>query len=79
MPRAMQKRNGMEDTEDIYSLDSLFNNSGVTDNAYLSAMLNGQEYIGAPIYFFFHLGTDVLTEKNQVMNLDEIAKGHWSC
>ena len=73
MPRAMQKRNGMEDTEDIYSLDSLFNNSGVTDNAYLSTMLNGQEYIGAPIYFFFHLGTDVLTEKNQVMNLDEIA------
>ena len=55
-------------------LDSLFNNSGVTDNAYLSAMLNGQEYIGAPIYFFFHLGTDVLTEKNQVMNLDEIAR-----
>lgn len=74
MPRAMQKRNGMEDTEDIYSLDSLFINSGVTDNAYLSAMLNGQEYIGAPIYFFFHLGTDVLTEKNQVMNLDEIAR-----
>ena len=74
MPRAMQKRNGMEDTEDIYSLDSLFNNSGVTDNAYLSAVLNGQEYIGAPIYFFFHLGTDVLTEKNQVMNLDEIAR-----
>ena len=74
MPRAMQKRNGMEDTDDIYSLDSLFNNSGVTDNAYLSAMLNGQEYIGAPIYFFFHLGTDVLTDKNQVMNLDEIAR-----
>ena len=74
MPRAMQKRNGMEDTENIYSLDSLFNNSGVTDNAYLSAMLNGQEYIGAPIYFFSHLGTDVLTEKNQVMNLDEIAR-----
>ena len=74
MPRAMQKRNGVEDTEDIYSLDSLFNNSGVTGNAYLSAMLNGQEYIGAPIYFFFHLGTDVLTEKNQVMNLDEIAR-----
>ena len=74
MPRAMQKRNGMEDTDDIYSLDSLFNNSGVTDNAYLSAMLNGQEYIGAPIYFFFHLGTDVLTEKNQVINLDEIAR-----
>ena len=74
MPRAMQKRNGVEDTEDIYSLDSLFNNSGFTDNAYLSAMLNGQEYIGAPIYFFFHLGTDVLTEKNQVMNLDEIAR-----
>ncbi len=74
MPRAMQKRNGEDDTEDIYSLDSLFNNSGAYDNAYLSAILNGQEYIGAPIYFFFHLGTDVLTEKNQVMNLDEIAR-----
>ena len=74
MPRAMQKSNGMEATEDIYALNSLFNHSGVTDNAYLSAMFNGQEYIGAPIYFFFHLGTDVLTEKNQVMNLDEIAR-----
>jgi outer membrane protein OmpA-like peptidoglycan-associated protein len=74
MPRAMQKRNGEDDTEYIYSLDSLFNNSGAYDNAYLSAILNGQEYIGAPIYFFFHLGTDVLTEKNQVMNLDEIAR-----
>lgn len=74
MPRAMQKRNGVEETDDIYSLDSLLNNSGVSDNAYLNAILNGQEYIGAPIYFFFHLGTDVLTEKNQVMNLDEIAR-----
>lgn len=72
MPRAMQKRNGVE--EDIYSLDSLLNNSGVSDNSYLNAILNGQEYIGALIYFFFHLGTDVLTEKNQVMNLDEIAR-----
>lgn len=74
MPRAMQKRNGVEETDGIYSLDSLLNNSGVSDNAYLNAILNGQEYIGAPIYFFFHLGTDVLTEKNQVMNLDEIAR-----
>ena len=74
MPRAMQKRKGVEETEDVYSLDSLLNNSGVSDNDYLNAILNGQEYIGAPIYFFFHLGTDVLTEKNQVMNLDEIAR-----
>lgn len=74
MPRAMQKRNGVEEKDDIYSLDSLLNNSAVSDNAYLNAILNGQEYIGAPIYFFFHLGTDVLTEKNQVMNLDEIAR-----
>ena len=74
MPRAMQKRNGVEEKEDIYSLDSLLNNSGVSDNDYLNAILYGQEYIGAPIYFFFHLGTDVLTEKNQVMNLDEIAR-----
>lgn len=41
--------------------------------AYLTAILNGEEYIGARIYFFF-LGTDKLTEKNQMMNIDEIAR-----
>ena len=61
-------------TGELGEMDSLFNSSDSFDNAYLTAMLEGQEYIGAPIYFFFHLGTDNLTEKNQVMNIDEIAR-----
>ncbi len=74
MPRAMQKRNGEVDTGELDEMDNLLKSSADFDNAYLTAMLEGQEYIGAPIYFFFHLGTDNLTEKNQVMNIDEIAR-----
>ena len=42
--------------------------------AYLSAMMEGKEPVGAPIYFFFNLGTDELTEVSQIINIDEIAK-----
>jgi outer membrane protein OmpA-like peptidoglycan-associated protein len=74
MPNAMQKRekaqsNGNEDIPEgtVFSPDS-------TMNAYFYAMLNGKEYIGTPVYFFFHLGTDHLTEPNQLLNLEEIAR-----
>ena len=74
MPMAMQKNNSEGVGADAELGDSLINFSDVPANAYLSAIINDQEYIGSPIYFFFHLGTDILTEKNQVMNLDEIAR-----
>ena len=74
MPRAMQKRNGELEADGEGTMDSLFNNSDASLNEYLTAILNGQEHIGAPIYFFFHLGTDNLTETNQLLNIDEIAK-----
>lgn len=50
------------------------NNSEETDNGYLSLMLSGKACIGAPIYFFFELGTDRLLNKSQLVNLDEVAR-----
>lgn len=41
---------------------------------YLSGISNGRSCIGAPIYFFFQLGTDHLTDTSQLINLDEIAR-----
>jgi outer membrane protein OmpA-like peptidoglycan-associated protein len=74
MPKAMKKRIGTmaDDNSESNGLDPLFDASNVDD--YLSAMMNGAEYIGAPIYFFFRLGTDELTEVSQLLNIDEIAR-----
>ena len=76
MPKAMKKRmvdtmneNADNETEGI---DPLF--AASSSDGYLSAMMNGLEYIGAPIYFFFRLGTDELTEVSQLLNIDEIAR-----
>jgi outer membrane protein OmpA-like peptidoglycan-associated protein len=66
MPRAMQKRdegNG----EPAKGLD-------MTWDAYLTAMMNGEKPIGAPIYFFFQMGKDKLTDASQILNIDEIAE-----
>jgi outer membrane protein OmpA-like peptidoglycan-associated protein len=75
MPKAMKKRmDTMDENESNESegIDPLFTVDSY--DGYLSAMMNGSEYIGAPIYFFFRLGTDELTEVSQLLNLDEIAR-----
>ena len=36
--------------------------------------LNGQKCIGAPIHFFFNLGTSELTDVAQIVNVDELAR-----
>ncbi len=41
---------------------------------YLSLIESGEECIGAPIYFFFTLGTNRLTDASQMLNLDELAR-----
>lgn len=41
---------------------------------YLRSISDGKECIGAPIYFFFRLGTSNLTDQSQLINLDEIAR-----
>ena len=53
-----------------------FYNGGLDDGqmAYLIAMRDGTEAIGAPIYFFFNIGTDHLTDVSQLLNIDELVK-----
>lgn len=41
---------------------------------YAVRMQSGQECIGAPIFFFFELGTSHLTDTSQLVNLDELAR-----
>ena len=74
MPKAMKKRIGgvADDNSESNGMDTLLDDSHLDD--YLSAMMNGADYIGAPIYFFFRLGTDELTEVSQLLNIDEIAR-----
>lgn len=40
---------------------------------YLSAITNGLTHVGAPIHFFFQLGTDRLVDPSQHVNLDALA------
>lgn len=46
--------------------------SSFTD--YLSFMESGNECIGPPVYFFFALGTNRLTDASQTVNIDELAR-----
>jgi outer membrane protein OmpA-like peptidoglycan-associated protein len=41
---------------------------------YLKQLAKGKKALGAPIYFFFRLGTDELTEPAQLLNVDGLAK-----
>lgn len=43
-------------------------------NSYADDAINGNAALGAPIYFFFELGTDNLVEESQLVNIDEIAR-----
>ena len=41
---------------------------------YLASIMENGECLGAPIYFFFNLGTAELVDKSQTVNLNEIAR-----
>lgn len=45
-----------------------------SDGNYLSLIQAGKACIGAPVYFFFELGSDRLLNKSQLVNLDEVAR-----
>ena len=75
MPKAMLKRGEGYDKESEKAMDAFYN--GELDElqiAYLTAMRDGTEPIGAPVYFFFNIGTDHLTDTSQLLNIDELAK-----
>lgn len=48
--------------------------SDYSHSDYLSIIRSGNECIGSPVYFFFELGTAKLTDKSQLVNLDELAR-----
>ena len=48
-------------------------NGEMSQDEYFKMMKDGRIYVGAPIFFFFKVGTDNLTEKAQIINTNEIA------
>ena len=78
MPRAIRKRGGVggmigdEDHRESSGYDHL--NDSSTVEGYLSAMKDGMEPIGAPVFFFFRMGSDELTEVSQLLNIDVLAR-----
>ncbi len=45
----------------------------MTPEDYFRLMKDGKVFVGAPIYFFFKIGSDNLTERAQVININEVA------
>ena len=70
-----------EPTDSIAGLGFAANGSASSDSVavlnndnYLALIQSGKKCIGSPIFFFFDLGTTNLTDKSQLVNLDEIAR-----
>ena len=61
--------NGTDRIDSISAIDSI---TGSTAD-YLLKIGDGKCYIGAPIYFFFKIGTHELTEPAQSINIKEVA------
>ncbi|MEY8606791.1 OmpA family protein [Muribaculum intestinale] len=82
------KKRLREGKKDNSAIDSKFGyvqsnnaNGNMTDgdsssvmHGYLGDAVNRNAPIGAPIYFFFELGTANLIEESQLVNIDEIAR-----
>lgn len=70
-----------EDADSISELE-FDDNSKVTSDSvtvldgdnYQSLIQSGKECLGSPILFFFNIGTANLTDRSQLINLDEIAR-----
>ena len=62
---------GISDTTHV---DSLADSTATAANKYLHVIKSGKKYIGAPIYFFFKIGTHELTENAQFINIKEVAE-----
>lgn len=45
-----------------------------TSNRYAALASGGSQCIGSPVYFFFSLNSDRLTDASQMLNLDELAR-----
>ena len=59
---------------DTTTVDSLADSTATAANKYLHVIKSGKKYIGAPIYFFFKIGTHELTENAQFINIKEVSE-----
>lgn len=50
------------------------NADGESEDDYFTLLQSGKVCVGAPIYFFFELGTNRLLNSSQLVNLDEVAR-----
>ncbi len=62
----------MEELANNYTGD-LSSDSIMSPEDYFRVMKDGKIFVGSPVFFFFKLGKDELTEKAQVINLKEVA------
>lgn len=74
--RARLRNKGWNGNMDEYSpmlANTDTTNTQVNPEQYFQVMPDGKIFVGAPIFFFFKIGTDELTEKAQVINIREVA------
>lgn len=74
----MRAKNGNDrkttTVDSAFCTESTGSGSNVYDGDYLSPIQSGKACVGAPVYFFFELGSDRLLNKSQLVNLDEVAR-----
>ena len=76
--RERLKNKNWDGNEPLDSITDGSDSMDVSNNAsaakYLQVIKSGKKYIGAPIFFFFKIGTHELTEQAQMINVTEVAK-----
>lgn len=48
-------------------------NTNMSPEKYFKVMKDGKIFVGSPIFFFFKIGTDILSEEAQIINIKEVA------
>lgn len=77
--RARLRNKGWNGDEDDYkpvlkeSGDDVDSSAEMSPEQYFQVMKDGKIFVGSPIFFFFKLGTDELTERAQIINIKEVA------
>lgn len=77
--RARLRNKGWNGDEDDYKPvlkeggDDNDSSAEMSPEQYFQVMKDGKIFVGSPIFFFFKLGTDELTERAQIINIKEVA------
>ena len=77
--RARLRNKGWNGDEDDYKPvlkeggDDVDSSAEMSPEQYFQVMKDGKIFVGSPIFFFFKLGPDELTERAQIINIKEVA------